>query len=366
MAKIALVHDHLTQEGGAEKVLRALHDVFPQSPIYTLVYDKKKMNADMKEKQVNPSFLQKLPFGIRKYQWFLLWMPAATENYDLSDFDTIISSSSAFAKGIITKPNTKHICYCHTPTRYLWTDSQTYVESLKQNRLIKRFLPLALSKLRMWDKLAADRVDLFIANSNTVRKRIEKYYGKDSLVIHPPVETSKFYVNNSPKNFFLTGGRLVPYKRFDLTVTAFNRLNMPLKIFGTGPDYNRLKKMAKKNINFLGNVTDAKKAELYASCQAFINPQEEDFGITAVEAMASGRPVIAYQAGGALDTIIDAQTGLFFKKQNWEDLAYQILHFKDFHFDPQQIRNHALQFDIEQFKKKIKNLIKQNNYFISN
>jgi len=271
--------------------------------------------------------------------------------------DIIISSCSAFAKGIITKPDTTHICYCHTPTRYLWTDSQTYVENLKQNRIVKKFLPLALSRLRVWDKIAADRVDIFIANSNTVKKRIKKYYGRDSLVIFPPVETSKFYIANNIKDYFLTGGRLVPYKKFDLTVTAFNRLNMPLKIFGTGPDYKRLKKMAKNNIEFLGNVNEKQKADLYAHCQAFINPQEEDFGITAVEAMASGRPVIAYQAGGALDTVIHKKTGIFFKRQNWEDIAYKVLHFNKIGFFPQEIKTHALQFDIEQFKNKIKQLI---------
>lgn len=360
MPKIALVHDHLTQEGGAEKVLRALHEVFPESPVFTLVYNKKKMNSDMKEKTIIPSFLQKLPLGIRKYQWFLMWMPAATENYDLADYDLVISSSSAFAKGVITKPGTKHICYCHTPTRYLWTDSQTYVENLKQNRFIKKILPIALSKLRLWDKIAADRVDIFIANSNTVKKRIEKYYNKESFVIFPPVETSKFYISDTPKKYFLTGGRLVPYKRFDLTVTAFNRLNMPLKIFGTGPDYNRLKKMAKKNIEFLGNVSEEQKARLYADCKAFINPQEEDFGITAVEAMASGRPVLAFQSGGATDTVIEKQTGLFFIRQNWEDLAYKILHFDKFPFQPQQIKNHAKQFDTEIFKQKIKSLVTDN------
>ncbi|MFZ5364780.1 MAG: glycosyltransferase [Patescibacteria group bacterium] len=355
--KIALVHDHLTQEGGAEKVLRALHDVFPESPIFTLVYNKKKMEPDMAEKKIIPSFLQKWPLGVKKYQWFLMWMPAATENYDLSEFDTIISSSSAFAKGVITKPGTRHICYCHTPTRYLWTDSQSYIENLRQNRIIKKILPIALSRLRLWDKVAADRVDLFIANSNAVKKRIEKYYGKESVVVFPPVETSKFFISDNPKRYFLAGGRLVPYKKFDLTVTAFNRLNMPLKIFGTGPDAYRLKKMAKKNIEFLGNVSEAQKAELYADCKAFINPQEEDFGITAVEAMAAGRPVIAFKSGGARDTVIERQTGLFFTRQNWEDLAYQILHFNESAFSAEQIRNHSLQFDSGIFKKRIKDLL---------
>jgi len=355
--KIALVHDHLTQEGGAEKVLRVLHDVFPDSPIYTLVYDKKKMDTDMHDKKVVPSFLQKWPLGVRKYQWFLMWMPAATESYNLDNFDLVISSSSAFAKGIITKPQTKHICYCHTPTRYLWTDSQTYVQGLNQNRLIKKFIPFALSKLRLWDKIAADRVDLFIANSNTVKKRIKKYYGKDSQVIFPPVETSKYNISNEVQNYFLAGGRLVPYKRFDLIVTAFNRLNMQLKIFGTGPDYKRLKKMAKKNIQFEGNVSEEQKAKLYSQCKAYINPQEEDFGITAVEAMAAGRPVLAFKSGGALDTVIENKTGLFFSRQNWEDLAYKILHFNKFQFNPHEIREHARQFDVEVFKDKVKQLV---------
>jgi len=359
MQKIALVHDHLTQEGGAEKVLRALHEVFPQSPIYTLVYDRKKMSSDLENKNIITSFLQKLPLGKKKYQWFLLWMPAATESYDLKDFDIVISSCSAFAKGIITKPGSKHICYCHTPTRYLWTDSQNYIENLRHNKLIKKYLPFALSKLRLWDRLAADRVDLFIANSSAVKQRINKYYGKDSVIVSPPVQISKFYINNAQKKYFLTGGRLVSYKRFDLAVTAFNRLNIPLKIFGNGPEYKKLKKMAKSNITFLGNVSEKQKSELFSQCKAFINPQQEDFGITAVESMASGRPVIAYRAGGALDTIVENKTGIFFNRQNWEDLAYCVLHFDKFDFFPEQIRDYAKQFDTEMFKRKIKQSITQ-------
>ncbi|HUT22616.1 MAG TPA: glycosyltransferase [Candidatus Bipolaricaulota bacterium] len=355
--KIALIHDNLVQEGGAEKVLAALCEMFPESPVFTLVHNKNKTQSFWGNKEIRTSFLQKLPFGVSKFQWFLMWMPAATEKHDLSEFDLIISSCSDFAKGVITKPTAKHICYCHTPTRYLWIESQKYVDTLRKNSLVKKFLPIALSKLRLWDRMAADRVDVFVANSNVVAQRIKKYYGQDSRVIFPPVETSKFFISSRPKKYFLAGGRLVPYKRFDLAITAFNRLNMPLKIFGDGSEKKNLMKLAKNNIEFLGKVSDSKKAELFADSKAFINPQEEDFGITSIEAMASGRPVIAFRAGGALDTVIDNETGIFFDRQNWEDLAYRVLSFDEKSFDPETIRAHAQNFDLEIFRNKMKELI---------
>ncbi|MBI5077021.1 glycosyltransferase [Candidatus Falkowbacteria bacterium] len=354
---VALVHDHLTQDGGAEEVVKALIDIFPQSPVYTIVFDKQNVDSFFHDKNIIPSFIQAFPFGVKKYQWFLPLMPAATEHHNLNNYKLIFSSSSIFSKGIIPPPNATHICYCHTPPRFLWTDSHNYLKELQQNFLIKKFLPLILTKLRQWDKVAAERVDHFIANSREVQKRIKKYYNRDSEIIHPPVETRKFHVAGRTENYFLAGGRLVGYKRFDLAVSAFNRLNIALKIFGDGPLLKRLKASAKSNIQFLGKVTDKKRAELYSHCLAFLNPQLEDFGITAVEAMASGRPVIAYRAGGALETVVESKTGVFFEEQTWEDLADKILRFNPTDYNPNQIREHSLQFDIEIFKRKIKEFI---------
>lgn len=357
--KVALVHDHLAQDGGAEKVLKVLQEVFPDAPTYTLVHDRERANPIFKNRDVRTSFIQRLPGGVRHYQWFLPLMPTATEKYDLSDFDVILSSSSAFSKGVITKPNALHICYCHTPTRYLWSDTHDYVRELKYGRLIKKIIPLFLTNLRLWDRLTADRVDIFIANSLNVQKRIQKYYRRPSQVIHPPVETSRFQVVTQPEKYFLTGGRLVYYKRFDITVKAFSKLGIPLKIFGTGPEFENLKSMAKPNVEFLGPISDTQLADAYARCQAFIHPQVEDFGITAVEAMAAGRPVIAYGAGGALETIVEGVTGKFIKEQTWEELADAVIRMQKEQYDPVKIREHALKFDVDVFKKKIADLVAQ-------
>ncbi len=357
MSKIALVHDHLVQDGGAEKVLKAFYELYPNSPIFTIVYDQKSTNQFFADKPIRTSYLQKVPGGVKKYQWYLSLMPSAVENQCLDDFDLIISSASSFAKGVITKPGSKHICYCHTPTRYLWSDSHNYLRELKVNWLVKKILPLTLNKLRLWDRLASERVDYFVANSQVVAERIKKYYNREAKVIYPPVEVDRFKLSNSPKNYFLAGGRLVAYKRFDLVVKAFSRLGIPMKIFGIGPEFNYLKKIAKSNVQFLGKVGDEQKIELYSNCLAYINPQEEDFGITAIEAMASGRPVIAYRAGGAIETVADGLSGEFFEEQIWEDLADVILRFKESKYNPQLIREYSQKFSVDNFKKNFKEFI---------
>ncbi len=351
--KVALVHDHLVQDGGAEKVLLALQEIFPNAPTFTLLYDPSRVSKAFAGKDIRTSFLQKLPFGLRKYQWFLPLMPAATESHDLSAFDVVISSSSAFAKGVITKPGTLHICYCHTPTRYLWSDTHSYVQELNANRLTKALLPILLNRLRVWDRLSSDRVDRFIANSKTVAERIRKYYDRDSEIIYPPVETEKFSISEKPGAYFLAGGRLVSYKRFDLIIQAFNRLGLPLKIFGDGPLAGEYRTSARPNIEFVGKVSDAEKAELYRNASAFIHPQEEDFGITALESMAAGRPVIAYGKGGALETVVPGVTGEFFVDQEWEDLAATIIRFDPSAYDAKAIRAHAEAFDVKIFKRRI-------------
>lgn len=355
--RIALVHDHLTQEGGAEKVLEVLQEIWPEAPTFTLLYDKNKMDKVFGKKDIRTSFLQKWPGAIKHYQWFLPFMPSATEGYDLMQYDVVISSSSAMAKGIITRTNTLHLCYCHTPTRYLWSDTHRYIEELKYNRFVKMFIPPILTKLRMWDQLASQRVDYYIANSKDVAGRIQKYYRRDSQVIHPPVRTEQFKISDHLGKYFLTGGRLVAYKKFDLTIKAFNRLGIPLKIFGEGPELENLKKLAKDNIEFVGKLNEEELADIYSKAIAFIHPQIEDFGITAIESMASGRPVIAFSAGGACETIVEGKTGKFFDEQTWEALADTVVRFKAEDFDPEEIKKYAEKFGIKRFKEEMLNLV---------
>ena len=353
--KIALIHDHLAQDGGAERVLKALTGLFPEAPIFTLLYEKKYADKYYRHRQIETSIIQKLPGGISHYQWYMPFMPMAVEFFDLSGYDLVISDSSSFAKGVITSSRTLHICYCHTPTRYLWSDTHQYIQELKYNKYFKKVISLVLNYIRMWDKLAADRVDKYIANSRFVAGRIQKYYKRESTVIYPPVETEKFKIAESVGDYFLIGGRLAPYKRVDLVVEAFKKIGKKLKIFGDGADLERLKNMARghENIEFLGRVDDEAKAELYSHALAFINPQEEDFGITAVEAQASGRPVIAYRRGGAVETIEDGVTGVFFNEQTVEDLVGAVNSFDSAKFNPRTIKQHAEQFSLAKFKKEI-------------
>ncbi|MBT5807903.1 glycosyltransferase [Candidatus Uhrbacteria bacterium] len=350
--KIALVHDYLIQNGGAEKVLGVFQGLWPKAPTFTLFFDPKKL-PHFAGRDIRTSFLERLPLGRRKYQWYLPLMPTATEHYDLSDYDVVISSTSAFAKGIITREDALHICYCHTPTRYLWSDTHSYIEELRVPGFIKKLLPPVLSRLRLWDRQAADRVDVFVANSKTVQRRIQKYYRADSHVIYPPVDTHRFNLSNKPKEYFLTGGRLVAYKRYDMVIEAANKTGIPLKVFGSGPVEKDLRKMAKGNIEFLGRVSDKEQAELYANAKAFIHPQIEDFGITPVESMSAGRPVIAYRKGGATETVKEGLSGEFFDEQSWEELADHMIRFDDAAYDPHQIQKHAELFSRERFEREM-------------
>ncbi|MBI2415733.1 MAG: glycosyltransferase [Candidatus Kerfeldbacteria bacterium] len=354
--KIALVHDHLAQDGGAEKVLQALQAIWPEAPTYVIVHDPQAAHPAFRNKDIRTSFLQKWPGGVKHYQWFFPLMPSAVESYDLSHFDVVLSSTASYAKGVITRPETLHISYCHTPTRYLWSDTHSYVQELGASRFVKWMLPFFLSYVRVWDKMAAERVDRFIANSKVVQNRIHKYYKVPSDVIYPPVDTNRFEIG-TPSDYYLAGGRLVPYKRFDLVVAAFNRLGRKLKIYGTGPELSALQSQAKTNIEFVGKVSDTDLAKLYQGALAFINPQIEDFGITMVEAMASGRPVIAYAAGGAQEIVLAGETGEFFYYQTWEDLADAVVRFKPEQYQPSRIRARAEEFSLPVFTKAIQQYV---------
>ena len=357
--KVALVHDFLNQVGGAEKVLEIFHQFYPEAPVYTITYDKEETKGYFKGMKIKTSFIQRLPGGTKRYKWYLPLMPSAIEKFDLADYDLVISDSSAYAKGVITNPETLHICYCHSPTRYLWNDTHKYTEELKQPGLVKQVVPIFLNRIRVWDRQAADRVDKFIANSKTVAGRIKKYYGKNSEVIYPPVETKKFSVSKDVENYYLIVSRLRPYKRVDLAIQAFNALGYPLKIIGTGEEYKKLKKMANSNIEFLGPVSDKEKNKYLSRCLGFINPQEEDFGIAPVEAMASGRPVIAFKKGGARETVIEGKTGTFFAKQTPWSLVDVMRDFNPEIYNPARIKAWADQFDISLFEERLKDSIDQ-------
>jgi len=352
--RVALVHDYLNQYGGAERVLEAFCEIWPQATIFTLIYDEKRTGGAFADRKIRTSFLQKFPGVAAHHRPYLVLMPLAVEQFDLSGYDLVISDSASFAKGVITRPGVTHICYCHTPTRYFWDDSHKYLQEFNYPNFIKKFIPFFLNYLRLWDEAASVRVDKYLANSRFVAQRIEKYYRQKAEVIYPPVNTSQFFLAEQPDDYFLMVARFLPYKKIDLAIAAFNELGWPLKIIGEGPEKKRLQNLARSNVEFIGLVDDRKLREYYAKCQAFVFPQEEDFGISAVEAMSAGRPVIAYRGGGALEIIEEGETGIFFDEQSVTSLIEALRKFRTQNFDARLIREHARQFDKEIFKNKIK------------
>lgn len=355
--KIGLVHDWLVSMGGGERVVINFKQIYPEAPIYTTIYNPDKLDDDLKNINVITSFLQNKNWAKGGHQRFFPFMPMAFESFDLNEYDIVLSSSSSCAKGVITNPNTMHICYCHSPMRYGWEFYYEYSENKSIGNIKKRLLKYFMNYMRIWDKVSSDRVDYFIANSENVAKRIWKHYRRESVVIYPPVRCSLFNISDKNEDYFLIVSRLVDYKRIDLAIKAFNKLGLPLIIIGDGAERKKLQSIAKSNIKFLGIQSDNIIKEYYSKCKAFIFPGEEDFGITPLEAQASGRPVIAYGKGGALETIIDGQTGIFFKEQTIESLINAISRFNDTSFDKYTIRKHAEKFDEKVFKEKIKEYI---------
>lgn len=356
--KIAIVTDWLTNYGGAESVISAFHDLFPDAPVYTTIYKPEKMGELGNLKNVHTTWLNKIPFA--KHQWLLGQMPTAVEMMDLSEFDIVLSSCHSVSKGVITKPGTLHISYCHTPMRYAWEKWDFETRLKKFPHLMRPFIRRQIKKIRQWDYCAAQRVDKYIANSNYIASKIKEHYSRDADVIYPPVLTDKFKpVANPTNDYYLAVGRLIPYKKFDLIVRTFNKSGKPLKVVGSGPDLKKLKKMAKPNVRILGRVSDSELVELYANCRAFVFPQIEDAGIVPLEAMASGRPVIALNRGGSLDSMKEGITGIFFKEQTVESLTDAIERFEKMEFDPHKIREHAKKFDVERFKEKIQMFIEE-------
>lgn len=351
--RIALVHDYLVQDGGAERVFLAFNKIFPTADAHVLLHNPKKSHKDFSGKKFHTSFLQKWPLAKRYYEWYLPLMPLAVEHLDFSDYDLILSSSSSFAKGIIVPAHAKHVCYLHTPTRFLWENRINYLADLPHPAFVRAGLPWLLHRMRGWDKQASERADAMLTNSQTSRRRIKRYYSRDAQVIHPPVDTEHIHLSRHDGKYWLAGGRLVPYKRFDLVVKAFAKLNIPLIIFGTGPETKKLKRLAGKRTKFVGAVSDLEKVRLYRHAIGFINPQVEDFGITAVEAMSAGRPVIAYGVGGAAETVLPGKTGKFIDYQTWEDIGDTIIRHNPADYNPKIIREFAQSFSYVNFQKKI-------------
>lgn len=355
--KVALVHDWMNQTGGAEDVLEAMVEIFPEAPIYTSLYAPEKMPQHWRDWDVRTSFIDRLPFSHRRQQLYFPFYPMAMEQFDLREYDLILSNKSGFCHGVITGEETVHICYCLTPTRYVWRYQQ-YAEQEKISRPVRLMLQPFLRGLRQWDKLAADRVDDFIAISEAVRRRIAKIYRRDSDIIHPPVNVQRFEPSAKVEDYYLFVGRLVPYRRIDLLVEAFNKIKRPLLVAGTGRDRSRLEDMADPNVTFLGYVPEEDLPGLFARARAFVFPGEEDFGIAPIQAMAAGRPVIAFAAGGALETVVPG-TGKLFAEQSVADIIQAVEEFDPASVDVVNLRKHAEKYDVDVFKRKLTGFIDQ-------
>ncbi len=367
--KIALVHDFMVSLGGAERVLKELSEMYPSAPIYTLLYDKEKLGMLFEDKDVRPSYLQKFPkFLRRNYRWLLPFFPVIPETFDLREYDLVISSSGAWSKGIVTKLDTVHVAYLHSPMRWVWDYNEKYV---KESNGVKFgfFLRIIFNYLRVWDRLAADRPDYLIANSKYTQKRIDKYYRRESTVIYPPAEISSTISHqlvDAKKNdqlptsdYFLIVSRLSAYKKVDVVVEAFNKLGLPLVVIGSGEQENYLRKIAKGNVQILGWQKDDVIVKYYQNAKAFIFPAEDDFGITPVEAMSFGVPVIAYRMGGVLETVQESITGEFFDSQTPEVIADGVRRFliNEDKYNKNIIKARAAEFSSERFRKEFSEYI---------
>lgn len=353
--RLALVHDWLNQVGGAEDVLTDLQRMFPTAPIYTSLYWREKMPQAWQSWAIRTLWMDRLPGIHQHHQPYLPLYPLAFGGLDLSEYDVILSNKSGFCHGVQTggKP---HICYCLAPTRYVW-QFESYAEREKLGGALRRLLKPILAILRRWDYQAAQRVTHFLAISRDIQTRIKTFYQRDSEIIYPPVDCSRFTPAPTHDSYFLVVSRLIPYKRIDLAVEACTQRGLPLWIAGRGRDLDSLQTKAGPTVKFLGYVPDSELPELMARCRAFLFPGLEDFGIAPVQAMASGRPVIAYRGGGALDTVIPGETGEFFNKQTVESLGEVLSEFDPTRYDSARIRAHALTFDTRIFEEKITQLV---------
>lgn len=368
--KVALVHDWLTGMRGGEKVLEVLCELFPSADLYTLLHIPGSVSKAIEGRGISTSFIQKLPMAKKRYRMMLPLFPSAIEAFDLNGYDLVISSSHCVAKGVIPPPSAVHVSYIHTPMRYVWDMYHEYFGKGNSSWAARKAMGFFANYLRMWDVTSSSRVDHFICNSKHVAKRVEKYYRRASDVIHPPVDCSRFGITPGEKDYYLIVSAFAPYKKIDIAIEAFNRSRQKLKIIGKGQDEKKLRALAGPNIEFLGWKSDADLAGFYAGCRALIFPGEEDFGIVPLEAMACGRPVLAFARGGALETVIPCDiscdnmkggepTGVFFNEQTPDALSRALDSFervfKD--FNPEGIRRHALGFDRPVFRERLRNYL---------
>ncbi len=355
--RVAIVHDYLNQRGGAERVLAVLHEMFPEAPIFTSVLDRSSLWPQLQSADVRVSWMQRLPGVTRHFKKYLLLYPLVFERLDLSGFDLVLSSSSAFAKGVRAPRGGVHVCYCYTPARFIWNYDQ-YVEREEFGRAVRTALPLAIRILRRWDLRTADRPHAYVAISRVVAERIRRTYGREAEVVAPPVDVGRFRDLAEPQgDYYLILSRLNAYKRIHLAVEAFNRLRLPLVIVGDGPHRAALERMAGPTVRFLGHVSDREAGKLLAGCRALVFPGEEDFGIAVVEANAAGRPVVAYQDGGALDTVEPGVTGVFFSEPSPDSLAEAVLRSTRIAWDRGVMQDHATRFDGATFQDRMKRII---------
>jgi len=362
--KIAVVHDWLTGMRGGEKVLEIIFEIFPDADLFTLLYNKGSVSPLIADRNIYTSFINILPFKASKYRHYLPLFPTAIELFDFKEYDLIISTSHCVAKGVRTPPNTLHVSYVHSPMRYVWDMYEDYFGRDKTNFLQRMIIPLFANYLRMWDVTSSNRVDFFIANSKHVANRINKYYRREAEVIHPPVNTESFKKSNVSEDFYLVLSALVPYKKVDLAVDAFNQNGKFLIVVGDGPEKSKLTKLAKNNIKFVSGIDGDQLNEYYSKCKALIFPGEEDFGIVPVEAQSCGKPVIAFARGGALETVIGYDgnnekkcSGFFFNNQTSESLIETIEKFEKLEWDTEFINNHAQKFNRNRFKDEISKFI---------
>ncbi|MBU2595747.1 glycosyltransferase [Patescibacteria group bacterium] len=361
--KIALIHDFLTNFGGAERVLKNISDIFPDAPIFCLLYDAQKL-PQFKDKKVIQSSLYKYPNFIKKKEvLFRPKCPQAIEEFDLSKYDIVISNTNSFCKGVITPPSTLHISYIQSPTRYLWDYKDEYLDEHNARGIKRYFLEKLFLKMRLWDYEAGQRPDYIIANSKNVAKRIKKYYRRKSKVIYPGTDLDKYRhfdeQSEEKSDFYLIVSRLSKYKKVDLAIRACNKLKKKLVIIGEGSDKNYLESIAGPTIEFKGFLPDKEVRNYYQKTKAFLFPAEEDFGLTPIEAMASGTPVIAYKKGGLLETVKEGLSGTFFNKQSANGLCRAIKKFEKMKFEPVQIRESIKKFSLNNFKKEFKNFVEE-------
>lgn len=355
--RVAIVHYWLVGMRGGEKVLEELCRLYPQAVIYTHVHAPGSVSPVIERHEIRTTFVARLPFARRLYQSYLPLMPYALEQLDLREFDLVISCESGPAKGVLVRPDALHVCYCHSPMRYLWDMYPEYKRSA--GWLARKLMPLLTHHLRIWDALSALRVDRFVANSHFIAQRIHRVYRREAVVIHPPVDVDRFTVGGERDDYYLVFGQLIRYKRADLAVEAFNRLGKRLVVIGEGALADELRRQAGPNIEFLGRQPDAVVSGYLQRCRALIFPGEEDFGIVPLEAMACGRPVIAYGRGGALDYVLPGVTGRFFHEQTAEALAEAVLAFEaeESLFEPAAIRRHAEGFSAERFRREMEGFV---------